>query len=349
MTPPQSWGSSEEIRIPVGATLVVARVGQANAVDHTNTGDHKGRPYGAGYEPPAGRLADAMRGNAGGAWHNPVMFAGAIRGLEATFASPIEYSLRVGETALPLNARVGGGLRVSFAGQQECRHCGVETDRGFGGGFCYRCFRKLARCDLCIVAPTRCHHHLGTCREPDWGTANCMVPHVVYLADSGGLKVGLTRHADGIPRWLEQGARAGIVVGRAPTRRAAGEMEAAIAEVVPDKSDWRRQVMGHEAVESLADEAKRVGGLVGEDAARDCGATWEVREPVALRYPVQRPLRRPVRLRLRSDSPIVGRLIGIVGSFLLFDYGAWNVAEDVGCHVAIEEVDNVADKQGELF
>ena len=30
---------------PVGATLVVARAGQSNAVHHTKTGDHKGRPY----------------------------------------------------------------------------------------------------------------------------------------------------------------------------------------------------------------------------------------------------------------------------------------------------------------
>lgn len=176
-----------------------------------------------------------------------------------------------------------------------------------------------------------------------------MVPHMVYLADSGGLKVGLTRHADGIPRWIEQGATAGVVVGRAPTRRAAGELEAAIAAVVPDKSDWRRQVLGHEEVESLSDEAKRVGDLIGKDAARECGGAWEVGEPVSLRYPVQRPLRRPVRLKLRNDSPIEGRLIGIIGSFLLFDYGAWNVAEDIGCHVQIEDVTDVTDKQGELF
>ena len=176
-----------------------------------------------------------------------------------------------------------------------------------------------------------------------------MVPHVVYLADSGGLKVGLTRHADGIPRWMEQGARAGVVVGRAPTRRSAGELEAAIARSVPDKSDWRRQVLGHAVIESLADEARRVGNLVGDEAARERGATWDIGEPVALRYPMQRPLRRPVRLKLRQDSPITGRLIGIVGSFLLFDYGAWNVAEDIGCHVVIEDVDDVADKQGELF
>ena len=32
-------------RAPVGATLVVARVGQPGAVQHTKTGDHKGRPY----------------------------------------------------------------------------------------------------------------------------------------------------------------------------------------------------------------------------------------------------------------------------------------------------------------
>lgn len=176
-----------------------------------------------------------------------------------------------------------------------------------------------------------------------------MVPHTVYLADSGGLKVGLTRHADGVPRWIEQGARAGIVIARAPTRRVAGELEAAIAEVVPDKSDWRRQVLGHSVVESLGDEARRIGHLVGEEAASRLGAMWEVGDPVTFHYPITRPLRRPVRLKLRNDSPIEGRLIGIVGSFVLFDYGAWNVAEDIGAHITIEDVANVADKQGELF
>ena len=277
------------------------------------------------------------------------MIAGPLHKLDAVHASPIGYSLHVGEEHLPLNKRIGAGLRVAFAGKQECRHCGEVTDRGFGGGYCYRCFKRLARCDLCIVSPARCHHHLGTCREPDWGEANCMVPHTVYLADSGGLKVGLTRHADGVPRWIEQGARAGVVIARAPTRRVAGELEAAIAEVVADKSDWRRQVLGHSVVESLADEARRIGRLVGEEAAKRLGATWEVGDPVTFHYPIKRPLRRPVRLKLRRDSPIEGRLIGIVGSFVLFDYGAWNVAEDIGTHITIEDVANVADKQGELF
>ena len=277
------------------------------------------------------------------------MVAGPLRKLDAVHVTPIDYSLHVGESRVALNERIGAGLRVAFAGRQECRHCGEETDRGFGRGYCYRCFRRLARCDLCIVSPARCHHHLGTCREPSWGEANCMVPHAVYLADSGGLKVGLTRHANGIPRWIEQGARAGVVVARAPTRRVAGELEAAIAEVVPDKGDWRRQVLGHSIVESLADEACRVGRLVGEEAARSVGATWKVDDPVPLCYPIKRPLRRPVRLKLRQDSPIAGRLIGIVGSFVLFDYGAWNVADDIGCHITVEDVDNVADRQGELF
>ena len=40
---------------PVGATLVVARLGHANALDRTSTGDHKGRPY--------DQLRDSLRGS----------------------------------------------------------------------------------------------------------------------------------------------------------------------------------------------------------------------------------------------------------------------------------------------
>ena len=84
------------------------------------------------------------------------------------------------------------------------------------------CFFALARCDTCFVNPQRCHFALGTCREPDWGMQTCMQPHVVYLANSGGLKVGLTQDQKQQQRWLSQGATQGLVIARATSRRAAG-------------------------------------------------------------------------------------------------------------------------------
>lgn len=274
------------------------------------------------------------------------MLRGAIGKLEFSFARPVEYSLRIGDETLALNALIGEGLSITWLGPGACRHCGAALAGRYGGGYCYPCFRRLAVCDLCVMAPSRCHYHLGTCREPDWGEANCMRSHVVYLADSGGLKVGLTRHASGVPRWVEQGAFAGLVIAAAPTRRAAGDLEAALAARVADKSDWRRQVTGRRAGVCLAEEADRLVRAVGECPG---GARWQIGREVAIDYPVRRFLRRAVRLALPADSPVVGRLVGIVGSFLLFDYGALNLGEYNGCDVVVERVANVSERQGELF
>ena len=62
--------------------------------------------------------------------------------------------------------------------------------------------KKLARCDLCILRPELCHYHKGTCREPSWGENNCLSPHIVYLANTSGVKVGITRETQIPTRWM---------------------------------------------------------------------------------------------------------------------------------------------------
>jgi hypothetical protein len=59
---------------------------------------------------------------------------------------------------------------------------------------------------MCIMKPETCHYHLGTCREPDWAQSHCFRPHIVYLANSSGVKVGITRKTQIPTRWLDQGA-----------------------------------------------------------------------------------------------------------------------------------------------
>ena len=55
---------------------------------------------------------------------------------------------------LPLDGRLGAGIRIEFAGIVLCRHCGAESGKSFGGGYCYDCFSTLARC-LLIRQPIR--------------------------------------------------------------------------------------------------------------------------------------------------------------------------------------------------
>ncbi len=118
-------------------------------------------------------------------------------------------------------------------------HCGASTRKSYGDGYCYPCFKTLARCDLCVVSPDRCHYAAGTCREPAWGEAFCMQPHVVYLANSAGAKVGITKPENLPGRWLDQGATQAVVIMRTHSRHQAGCVEAALARHVSDRTDWR--------------------------------------------------------------------------------------------------------------
>ena len=280
------------------------------------------------------------------------MLEGSLRKLSFTADRPIRYVLHAGGS-LPLNPCLGEGLRITWLGETRCEHCGTRTPKRYGGGYCYRCFRTLARCDLCVVSPTRCHYHLGTCREPEWGEAHCMVPHTVYLANSSGVKVGLTRGDTAVPRWIEQGATQGLSIARASTRRAAGELEALLAERIPDKTDWRALVTGRAKPLDLAAVADGLPDRIRDRASRLAGVGWlEARETADLEYPIMRYSRRPLRLTLadHGDRVVEGRLRGVIGQYLLFDHGAFHVAAHTGCAVRVERVgDDVVERQMDLF
>ena len=143
---------------------------------------------------------------------------GRLRKMPAEAGDPVAYNLAIGDKRITLNDLIGHKVRLNFDGVIRCIHCDRTTKKSFNQGYCYPCFRKLAACDSCIMSPEKCHYHLGTCREPEWGEANCMVEHVVYLANSSGLKVGITRATQVPTRWIDQGAVTAIPMLRVASR-----------------------------------------------------------------------------------------------------------------------------------
>jgi hypothetical protein len=253
---------------------------------------------------------------------------------------PVSYSLRVGHDGddagsvdlLALNAFLGTGLEIRFLDRISCRFCQSPTAKSYGGGYCYPCFKKLARCDLCVMSPDRCHYHQGTCREPEWGETFCMQPHIVYLANSSGPKVGITRNGYQVGRWLDQGACQGVPILAATTRQVAGIAEVSLAGYLPDRTEWRRLVAGDaEPVDllKLRDELKRELTVLPD------GATWLDEQPVAFSYPVTRYGHRLTRLRLDEEPLISGNLMGMKGQFLLFEHGVFNVSQHTSYHVRV--------------
>jgi hypothetical protein len=270
-----------------------------------------------------------------------VLAEGILDGLEGETGDPVNYSLVVESVRLPLAARIGSELRLETDGTARCRHCERPTQRRFGGGYCYACFTTLARCDLCVVSPDRCHFAAGTCREPEWGQSFCMQPHYVYLADSGGTKVGITR-PDNVPgRFIDQGAAAALIVASTGTRQQAGFVEKALGRYASEQTDWRSITRVAQTGVDLDAELARLrraaaGGLAAVDSRFPGAVTWlETPRRFAFRYPVVRYDAPARQQRLAPGRPVGGLLLGVRGGYLLFDQGVFNVRSHGALNVKV--------------
>ncbi|MBF2759850.1 MAG: DUF2797 domain-containing protein [Ectothiorhodospiraceae bacterium AqS1] len=268
--------------------------------------------------------------------------------------SPARYSLRFGDRLIPLDPLIGKRIRLEFGGTIRCVACNRATRKSFNQGYCYPCFRSLAACDLCIVRPETCHYHEGTCREPEWAMSHCMQPHIVYLAATSTIKVGITRKTQMPTRWLDQGAMQAMPLFEVPTRRDAGLVEAALKAHISDRTDWRAMLKGGAEPVDLAAAARdlleRAQGslenllLVESQAAADgrrrAKDIAEMLHPLApaadeFSYPLDRP---PPSLRSISldKTPLIEDiLVGSKGQYLVFESGVFNVRKHGGYEISL--------------
>jgi len=264
---------------------------------------------------------------------------GRLRKMPAEAGNPVAYSIAVGDTRIPLNDLIGRPLRLDFDGVIRCIHCDRKTNKSFNQGFCYPCFRKLAACDSCIMSPEKCHYHLGTCREPEWGETHCMVEHVVYLANSSGLKVGITRASQVPTRWIDQGAVDAIPMVRVATRYLAGLVEVACKAHVADRTNWRAMLKGDVPELDLAQERQRMLGLIADDleALRQTHGQDSIREVdeqgLGLSYPVKVWPEKIKTHNLDKTPEVEGVLEGIKGQYLILDTGVINIRKFTGYEV----------------
>jgi len=276
----------------------------------------------------------------------PIDVTGRLRKMPAEAGEPVAYTIAVGDTRIPLNELIGKPLRFDFNGIIRCIHCDRTTKKSFSQGFCYPCFRKLAACDSCIMSPEKCHYHLGTCREPEWGETHCMVEHVVYLANSSGLKVGITRASQVPTRWIDQGAVDAIPMVRVATRYIAGLVEVACKAHVADRTNWRAMLKGDVPTLSLGDERRRILGLIAGDleVLREAHGQESIREVdeqgLALSYPVEVWPEKIKAHNLDKTPEVEGVLEGIKGQYLILDTGVINIRKFTGYEVRFRVVES---------
>ena len=192
------------------------------------------------------------------------------------------------------------------------------------------------------MAPEKCHYDAGTCREPSWGEQFCMTDHVVYLANSSGIKVGITRATQLPTRWLDQGASQALPIMRVATRQQSGLVEDVLRSQVPDRTNWRALLKGDAEVldlpaireqvfEACADGLRELQGRFGLQAIQPLPDA----EVVQMNYPVEAYPKKIVSFNLDKDPVAEGTLLGIKGQYLIFDTGVINIRKYTAYQLAV--------------
>jgi hypothetical protein len=271
---------------------------------------------------------------------------GSLSKMKAELADAVSYRLPVGSEELPLNQFLGKTLKLEFTGKITCQNCNSETKKSFSQGHCYPCMMKLASCDMCMMKPETCHFDKGTCREPEWAQGVCFAPHYVYLSNTSGLKVGITRHTQIPTRWIDQGATQALQIYKVSTRQQSGFVEMAFKDLIADKTNWRAILKGNAMPRNLLADASALGRQLdeqienlitefGENQSGDKQIERLNNQPIEINYPV---LEFPTKIVSHNfdKKPIVeGTLMGIKGQYLIFDTGVINIRKFTSYEVSV--------------
>lgn len=239
--------------------------------------------------------------------------------MKVEFGSPVKYWMKDDSHELFMNDLIGQDLTLEFTGQIKCVACGNETKKSFSQGFCYPCFLKAPENSECIIRPELCRGHEGIGRDVMWELENHVQTHVVYLALTSGVKVGITRKSNLKTRWIDQGAWKTIVLAETPNRFLCGKIELELKRHMSDKTNWQK-MLKNEMDESfdLTLFKKQVISLLPNDLRVYESSIDEVLE---IKYPV---FNYPVKVSSESfdkTPTIKGKLVGIRGQYLIFDGG----------------------------
>jgi len=253
------------------------------------------------------------------------------------------YSLATSNGNVHFNDLIGKKLKLHFLDEINCTHCGKKTNKSYSGGYCYVCSIKLPECDMCILRPETCHYSLGTCRDSKWGEEHCMIDHYVYLANSSGLKVGITRTTQVPTRFIDQGAIAALPILKVGTRHMSGVFEKLFSAEYKDRTDWRKMLKGEPESIDLEEKRDELFELFGEDIDELEGqfkssnvTILEQEKLIEIKYPVLTYPEKVTSLSPEKLKTIGGTLLGIKGQYLIFDTGVINIRSHTGYKFTLE-------------
>ena len=258
-------------------------------------------------------------------------YTGVLKKMQTEFSDPVKYYLIMQNDFVQLNQMIGRELSFAFE-SFECLNCGLDK-KIFRQGFCYDCFSSSAKVGDWIIRPELSTAHLGIeDRDLDYEKSVQLQDHIVYLAVSSDVKVGVTRKTQVPTRWIDQGASLAMPIVEVPNRYLAGITEVALKDHLNDKTDWRKMLTTSKKSIDLMEVYESISQYIPEEARPYIAASqdriWKIN------YPLQTPPVKVKSVNLSKTNEYKGKLAGIKGQYLIFeDQTVLNVRNNEGFYV----------------
>ncbi|MCF8379819.1 MAG: DUF2797 domain-containing protein [Bacteroidales bacterium] len=244
---------------------------------------------------------------------------GNLLKMQTDLQSEIQYNLKLGEERVFLNNLLSKEIKLEYLQEIHCIKCGRQTKTSFAQGYCYPCFTTAPETEDCVLRPELCQAHLGIARDMDYAEKQCLSDHVVYLALTSGVKVGVTRSSQIPTRWIDQGAWKTIKLAVTPNRYIAGNIEVALKQHLNDKTNWRHMLLNKLADKiNLVEEKDRAIDHLHNDFQEYATDDDEILE---LKYPVIKYPEKVKSINFDKTPVVEGKLTGIKGQYLIFESG----------------------------
>lgn len=242
-------------------------------------------------------------------------YSGVLKKMKTENSDPVNYYLDMGDDFLNVNQLMDRTISIEFVGYQ-CLNCGLDK-KIFRQGFCYDCFYETPRAGDWIMRPELSTAHLDKeDRDLEFEKKMQLQPHVVYLANSSNVKVGVTRKAQIPTRWIDQGAHEAIEIVEVPNRYLAGVTEVALKDHVADKTNWRKMLTNDVQDLDLVEERDKLEAFLPEEVRPYyIGSNKETE----ISFPVEQYPTKIKSLNLDKKPNYKGVLKGIKGQYLLFE------------------------------
>lgn len=250
-----------------------------------------------------------------------------LKKMRTKIGSPINYFLEMEDGECLVNDLIGQEITLAYDGT-ECLCCGAGR-KIYRQGFCYSCFYSSPAVGDWIIRPELSKAHLGIeDRDLEYEKSVQLAPHIVYLALSSDVKVGVTRKTQVPTRWIDQGANAAIEIVEVPNRYLAGITEVALKEHFADKTNWRKMLKNEIPQTDLLLQKNDVLQLLPEEVKP---YFVEGNEVLHFNYPVEAFPTKIKSLNLEKTPLYSGKLIGIKGQYFIFeDNTVFNVRGNEG-------------------